>query len=385
MKKIRVLVVDDSALMRKMIPRLLCSDSRIEVVGTAMDGLFALKKIGSLRPDVVTLDLNMPRMDGLETLRHIVDDFGIPALVVSSFTKRDADLTFSALEIGAFDFVTKPQDAISVHIHEIVDELIEKVRAAYENRHARTRARKLRAGIGRRTGESENRGIGEMNTCSVPDSPSLRHSVTHFKAGRSTDKVLAIGISTGGPNALSYLLPRIPKDFPAAVLIVQHMPAGFTEAFAARLNDLSEIEVKEAADGDLLIEGRALIAPGDRHLRIKRMPLGTIAVLSDAPPVKGHRPSADVMFRSVAGECGPGATGLIMTGMGDDGAEGIGEIMARGGLTVAQDEESCVVFGMPKAAVEKGHIKSIVSLEDMGGFLVSHFCGKEEEYGAAKC
>ena len=360
MKKIRVLIVDDSALMRKMIPQILGSDPEIEVIATAMDGLFALKKISDLKPDVITLDMNMPNMDGIETLRHIVETYGIPTIIVSSLTRKDAELTFKALEIGAFDFITKPQDAISVHIMDISNELIEKVKAAYKNPIARLREK-----------------------VSVPSAKGK--SVKTALSRRAADKILAIGISTGGPNALSYLLPQLPKDFPAGILIVQHMPPGFTEMFALRLNTLCELEVKEAGDGDLILPGRALIARGDRHLKVKRLPLGDIAVLSNSPHVSGHRPSADVLFHSVAHEYGSNASGLIMTGMGSDGAEGIGEIFKRGGLTIAQDEESCVVFGMPKAAIEKKHIKKIIPLEDLGDFLINNFCNKEEEYGTVKC
>jgi two-component system chemotaxis response regulator CheB len=321
-----------------------------------MDGLFALKKIGDVKPDVITLDVSMPRMDGIETLRHIAADFGIPTIIVSSLTKKDAELTFQALEIGAFDFVTKPQDAISTHIKDIGKELIEKVRAAYENPLARLKIKKVKPAT---TRKEKWRPIDKS----------------------SPDRILAIGISTGGPNALSYLLPQISKDFPAALLIVQHMPAGFTEMFASRLNSLCEIEVKEAKDGDLVLPGRALIAPGGRHLKVKRMPLGTIAVLSNSPPVNGHRPSADVLFHSVALEYGRDATGLIMTGMGNDGAAGMGEIMAKGGLTIAQDEKSCIVFGMPKAAVERNYIREVLSLDEISEFLSNFFTEKEVKYG----
>jgi two-component system chemotaxis response regulator CheB len=364
MRRIRVLVVDDSALMRKMIPLILASDPGIEVVGTAMDGLFALKKIKELTPDVITLDVNMPRMDGIETLRHIVQDFGIPTLMVSSLTRRDAGLTLKALEIGAFDFVTKPQDAISLHIRDIGFEIVEKVRAAFENPSPKLKIRKNRQPDETKRPEDRKR-------------DELRPS-----AGRSPDEVLAIGISTGGPNALSSLLPLLPRDFAAAVVIVQHMPAGFTDMFARRLNSSCQIEVKEAMDGDLVLAGRALIAPGDRHLKIKRNALGTVAVISNSPHVNGHRPSADVLFRSVASEYGRHATGLIMTGMGNDGAEGIGEMMAKGGLSIAQDEESCVVFGMPKAAIDRRYVKRIVSLDDMAVFLINHYMKKEKEYEA---
>ena len=351
-RKIRVLVVDDSALMRKMIPEILRRDPEIEVVGIAMDGLFALKKMRELRPDVITLDIDMPRMDGIETLRRILAESGTPTIMVSSLSKKDAELTFQALEIGAFDYVTKPQDAISVHITDISDDLIAKVKAAFENPAAKPAKVNARP--------------------AVPSLPKTMRSTGTVSA----ERVLAIGISTGGPNALTYLLPQLPEDFPAALLIVQHMPAGFTEMFASRLNGLSSIEVKEAKDGDLVLPGRALIAPGNRHLKVKRMPLGAIAVLSDAAPVSGHRPSADVLFRSVAAEYGRNAAGLIMTGMGTDGADGIGEIQACGGVTVAQNERSCIVFGMPKAAIERNHIKDVVSLGNLGGYLNNHFSAK---------
>ncbi len=357
-RRVRVLVVDDSALMRKMIPDILRRDPEIEVAGIAMDGLFALKKMREVRPDVVTLDIDMPRMDGIETLRRIMAEFGTPTIMVSSLSKKDAELTFQALEIGAFDYVTKPQDAISVHIAEIAGDLIAKVKSAFENPVAR---------------------LTMVNARPVASFPRKTARPARIS---SAERVLAIGISTGGPNALTYLLPRLPGDFPAAVLIVQHMPAGFTEMFASRLNALSSIEVKEAKDGDLVLPGRALIAPGNRHLKVKRLPLGAIAVLSDAAPVSGHRPSADVLFRSVAAEYGSNAAGLIMTGMGTDGADGIGEIRANGGVTVAQDEKSCIVFGMPKAAIERNHIMDVVSLENLGGYLTNHFSAKETAHVA---
>jgi two-component system chemotaxis response regulator CheB len=354
--KLRVLVVDDSALMRKMIPQILSTAPGIEVVGTAMDGVFALKKIAELKPDVVTLDLDMPRMDGLETLRRIVEDFGIPTVMVSSLTRKDADLTFRALGIGAFDFVAKPRDAISVHIKEIGAELVGKVRAAALSG-SRPRLARLRP----------------------PPVSSPKKTAAALPRARA-EQILAIGVSTGGPNALSYLLPQLPRDFQAAILIVQHMPVGFTQMFAERLHAISEIEVKEARDGDLVLPGRALIAPGNRHLKIKRLPLGTIAVLSDAPVVNGHRPSADVLFHAAATEYGAAATGLIMTGMGADGARGMGEISAAGGLTVAQDEASCVVFGMPKAAIELNAVSRVLPLEEIGPFLNERFGVKEVQH-----
>lgn len=345
-KKIRVMVVDDSALMRKMIPQILAMDKDIEVVGTAMDGLFALKKIPDLKPDIVTLDVDMPRMDGLTALSHIVKEYNIPVLLISSLTQKGAAVTLKGLELGAVDFIAKPKEAISVHIMDIADEMLAKIRAI-----VRTSFKKLRY-------------------LSPVSRPEPKRPVSIYK---TADKVVAIGVSTGGPNALSYILPKIPHDFSAGIVIVQHMPEGFTELFAARLNQICRIEVKEAKDGDMILPGRALIAPGNSHLKIKKMPLGGVAVLSRSQPVSGHRPSADVLFDSVAAEYGRDSTGIIMTGMGSDGAEGIGRIKAAGGATIAQDEESSVVFGMPKVAIEKGYIDRIASLDEIPEMLAAAF------------
>lgn len=341
---IRVLVVDDSALMRKMIPQILKMDKDIEVVGTAMDGLFALKKIPELRPDIITLDMDMPRMDGLTALSHIVKEYNIPVLLISSLTQKGASTTLKGLELGAVDFVAKPKEAISLHIIDIADEILAKIRAI-----ARTSTRKPRP-------------------LRPEPRPEPKMPITLLK---TTDKIVAIGISTGGPNALSYMLPQIPKGFPAGIVIVQHMPEGFTELFAARLNQICQIEVKEARDGDMILPGRALIAPGNTHLRVRKMPLGAVAVLSKSEPVSGHRPSADILFDSVAAEYGANSIGIIMTGMGSDGAEGVGRIKAAGGTTIAQDEESSVVFGMPKAAIERGYVDWIASLEEISGLITN--------------
>ncbi|OGW50795.1 MAG: hypothetical protein A2Z50_07185 [Nitrospirae bacterium RBG_19FT_COMBO_42_15] len=346
-KKIKVLVVDDSALMRKMIPQILTMDPNIEIVGTAMDGLFALKKIPDLKPDIITLDVDMPRMDGLTALPHIVKEYNIPVLLISSLTEKGAATTLKGLELGAVDFITKPKEAISVHIMDIANELLQKIRAV-----AKAKTSRLK--------RVNNEG----------PQPQIKKSLL---LSNKAEKVVAIGISTGGPNALSFILPQIPKDFPAAIVIVQHMPEGFTELFATRLNQICHIEVKEAREGDMVLPGRALIAPGNIHLKIKRMPLGGIAVLSRSQPVSGHRPSADILFDSVAAEYGNDSVGIIMTGMGSDGAEGIGRIKASGGMTIAQDENSCIVFGMPKAAIERGYIDRIASLEEMPKMITDIF------------
>ncbi len=349
-ERIRVLVVDDSALMRKLIPAILERDPSIEVVGTAMDGAFALKKIEELHPDVITLDLEMPRMDGLEALRLIMRRAPMPVIVFSTHSKEGAYSTFKALALGAIDFVAKPRDAAAGHLDAIAVQLIEKIKVA-----KRASGRKIRTEV------------------AVEIKPPQK------KPARVTlppSRVVAIGISTGGPNALQYVLSQIPADFSATILIVQHMPEGFTEMFAKRLDECCALDVQEARSGDLLLAGRVLVCPGNRHMMVRRMPRGDMAVLSDSPPVNGHRPSADVLFHSVAQEFALTSVGVLMTGMGDDGAEGLGAIKAAGGMTVAQSEDTCVVSGMPRAAILKGYANKIVALESLGTFLVGH-CGSD--------
>jgi len=349
-ERIRVLVVDDSALMRKLIPTILERDPSIDVVGTAMDGAFALKKIEELHPDVVTLDLEMPRMDGIEALRLIMRSAPIPVIVFSTHSKEGAYSTFKALALGAIDFVAKPRDAAAGHLDAIAVELIEKIKVA-----KRASGHKIRTEVAVET-----------------KPPRKKHS----RATLPPSRVVAIGISTGGPNALQFVLPQIPSDFSATILIVQHMPEGFTEMFAKRLDECCALDVQEARSGDLLLAGRVLVCPGNRHMMVRRMPRGDMAVLSDGPPVNGHRPSADVLFRSVAQEFALTSVGVLMTGMGDDGAEGLGAIKAAGGMTVAQSEDTCVVSGMPRAAILKGYANKIVALESLSAFLVGH-CGSD--------
>jgi two-component system chemotaxis response regulator CheB len=342
---IRVLVVDDSALMRKLIPQLLERDGTIQVVGTAMDGAFALAKIEEFKPDVVTLDLEMPRMDGIETLREITRRHLVPVIVVSAHTTAGASSTFKALAMGALDFVAKPAEAPSAHMDEIAAELRSKIKAAAQ---------------------------GQIGV--VPAIAHLPQTLKQPRPRTAPTRIIAIGISTGGPNTLQYVLSQLPADFPGAILVVQHMPEGFTEMFARRLNDTCAIEVKEARSGDLLIAGRALVCPGNRHMRVRQMPLGPVAFLSDDERVNGHRPSVDVLFRSVAQEFGPSAIAVLMTGMGDDGADAMGAVKLAGGLTIAQSADSCVVFGMPKAAIERGYAARVLSLDALVNTLQAQ-CG----------
>jgi two-component system, chemotaxis family, protein-glutamate methylesterase/glutaminase len=344
-ERIRVLVVDDSALMRKLIPAILARESSIEVVGTAMDGAFALKKIEELKPDVVTLDLEMPRMDGMETLRLIMRRAPLPVILFSTHSKEGGYATFKALAMGAVDFLAKPKDASS-HLDEIADQLIAKIKVA-------------------------KRAVGRILPPAVIEETAPPKKAT--RAALPPRRVIAIGISTGGPNALQFVLSQIPADFQSAIVIVQHMPEGFTEMFAKRLDECCALEVHEARSGDLLLAGRVLICPGNRHMMVRRMPRGDMVILSDGPPVNGHRPSADVLFHSVAQEFGLTTVGILMTGMGDDGAEGLGAIKAAGGMTIAQSEDTCVVSGMPRAAILKGYANKIVPLDGLSAYLIRNY------------
>ncbi len=348
MKQLRVLVVDDSALMRKLIPQLIERDPSIQVVGTAMDGEFALKKIADLKPDVVTLDLEMPRMDGMEMLKQLMRVRHVPVIVVSAHSTEGASATFKALNLGAVDFITKPKDALSESMEHVARDLIAKIKAA---------------------------GQTKLGALPVTNTFTPRKKVGPVERGLATH-VIAIGISTGGPNSLQYMLSQLPADFSASIVVVQHMPEGFTDMFARRLNEVCAIDVKEAQSGDLLLAGRALICPGNRHVRIRRMPKAGVALLNEEERVNGHRPSADVLFKSAAADFGPDATGIIMTGMGDDGAEGLGAMRRAGSLTIAQDEASSVVFGMPRAAIERGYATRVVPLDAMANTLMNSLRGE---------
>ena len=349
-RKITVLVVDDSALMRKLIPQMLERDPGISVVGTAMDGAFALDKIAQLKPDVVTVDLDMPRVKGLDLLRNIMRTSPVPVVIVSAYSTHGASATFKALALGAFDFVAKPQIGGALGIDAVTTELIAKVKAA----------------AAARPGSAHPLPAFTDSCCAAVRSAPARPA-----AG-----VVAIGASTGGPNALQYVLSQLPAEFPAAIVVTQHMPAGFTATFARRLGECTRLEVKEAEPGDTLSAGRVIIARGDRHMKVRRLPLGGVILLSDDAPVNGHRPSVDVLFRSVAESFGASCVAVLMTGMGEDGAEGLGAVKAAGGVTIAQDEESSVVFGMPRAAIARGHALRVLSLERIAPALVAHWANQ---------
>jgi two-component system chemotaxis response regulator CheB len=306
-----------------------------------MDGNFGLKKIEDLQPQVITLDLEMPGMGGLDMLKEIMRRHHLPVIVVSSHSTQGASITLQALSLGAFDFVAKPHD-VSARMPQIAAELIAKIKAAAQSRGVRVRP--------------------------LPDTLP-RSTKASLDPRRTPSKVVAIGVSTGGPQALQYVFSQLPGDFPGTIVVVQHMPEGFTEMFARRLDEVCALGVKEAQSGDLLLAGRALICRGNRHLKVKRLPLGDVAVLSDDPHVNGHRPSVDVLFKSVAEEFGPKGLAVLMTGMGEDGATGMGLVKAARGMTIAQNEESCVVFGMPKAAIDRGFAVRVVGLDALAKTL----------------
>jgi two-component system chemotaxis response regulator CheB len=331
-RRVRVLVIDDSALMRQVLRQLLSSDPALEVVGVAPDPYVASEKIEALSPDVLTLDVEMPRMDGLAFLEKLMRARPMPVVMVSSLTEAGCDVTLRALELGAVDFVAKPRVDVRERIPEIAAELVDKVKAA-----ALARVRRRDA---------------------VAASPSAARPRGMF---RTSDTVVAVGASTGGTEALRELLAALPADAPG-FLVVQHMPERFTRAFAERLDKLCTVRVKEAEDGDRVLSGHVLIAPGNFHLRVVRDGTLVRARVSGDPPVNRHRPSVDVLFHAAAEALGPNALGVIMTGMGNDGAQGLLAMRHAGARTIAQDPDTCVVYGMPREAIALGAVDRVVPL-----------------------
>lgn len=336
---IKVLVVDDSAFMRKTISGMLNSDPMIHVVGEAVDGRDAIEKIRALAPDIVTLDIEMPRMNGLDALRIIMKEMPLPVIVVSSLTENGARETIKALEYGAVDYIPKSLSGNIVNIVNIKNDLIEKIKLFGHKKI------KIKGGVE----------IGR----------SLPLPVRSLSSGNSKINVIVIGASTGGPKALQEVLPRLPKDLPCGVLVVQHMLPLFTASFAERMNELSQIEVREAKDGDQIKPGLVLVAPGGYHLRVKKWPGDEGYVKLSKEPFMLHMPSVDIAMESAAQAYSEHALGVIMTGMGQDGKEGMKAIRDAKGRTIAQDEETCVIFGMPRAAIESGCIDKVVPLGKM--------------------
>jgi two-component system chemotaxis response regulator CheB len=337
MAKIRVLIIDDSALIRSLLTEIIGKQPDLEVIGAAPDPLVAREMIRALNPDVLTLDVEMPRMDGLDFLEKLMRLRPTPVVMVSTLTERGAEVTMRALELGAIDFVAKPKLGIAGGMKELSAEICDKIRVAAQaklHRHAAARPAAAAAGTADKV---------------APERYSRM----------STEKLIAIGASTGGTEAIREVLVRLPPDCPG-VLITQHMPAGFTRSFATRMNALSRIAVSEATDGERVLPGHAYIAPGDRHMRLAKSGSNYIIALDDTEPVNRHRPSVEVLFRSVASVAGRNALGVMLTGMGRDGATAMLEMRNAGSFNIAQDEASCVVFGMPREAIAVGAVDEIL-------------------------
>lgn len=361
---VSVLVVDDSALMRNLVSKMIEATPGLKVADRAMNGIFALQKIPRCNPDIIVLDLEMPGMNGIEFLkerRRLGID--IPVIILSSIARKGAEVTMEALALGAADFITKPSGSVSSDIHTVASDLA-RLLLVWGTQHQKQKGRIPRV----YEFEAPERFFEPVPRLEAKAAPPRPEPPKPLRAGGPIE-LIAIGISTGGPNALREVFARIDDDLPQPILVVQHMPPGFTEEFAKSLDKLCPLDVKEAADGDLIRPGRILIAPGDHHIEIEKRPLGSIIRLSDAPPENGHRPSADVLFASVAKHYQNRALGVIMTGMGRDGAKELGSIFREGGWTLGQDEESSIVYGMPKAAFEMGHVQRQVSLSDMAATI----------------
>lgn len=337
MNRIRVLVVDDSAFMRLLISDALNRHPALQVVGTAGSGPEAILKVEDLRPQVVTLDVQMPGMDGLTVLEHLVRVPGVPVVMVSSLTADGAEVTVRALELGAVDFALKPSPGSQVSLANWTDQLAEKVIMAAQAR--------------------------------MPTPLPVHRALPRPAGGGGGARVVAIGTSTGGPAALHRLLGELPRGFPVPILIVQHMPPAFTGSLARRLDSLGTVRVKEAEQGDRVLPATALVAPGDWHLRLAADGEGVVVRLDQEPLVAGHRPSATALFRSAAEVFGRGTVGVVLTGMGNDGRDGVVAIKNAGGIVLAEDESSCVVFGMPKAAVGTGMVDRVLPLSGMARAL----------------
>ncbi len=353
MNSLKVLVVDDSAFMRKLISDFLNNEPNIEVIGTARNGQDCLLKLQTLKPDVITMDVEMPIMNGLEALKEINTHYRIPVIMLSSTTKQGAENTIIAMQAGAVDFIAKPSGSISLDLHKVRDEIVTKV------------LHSSRVNITELIKPLQNKKI----SYNINDSTSIKE--LNNKGVKK--KILCIGTSTGGPRALQYVLTKLPGNFTAPILIVQHMPAGFTQSLAKRLNSICEIEVKEAENGEILKKGVAYIAPGGWHMKIKEVGTSLAIRLDQSEIRNGHRPSVDVMFESVSRLKDYSKVAVIMTGMGSDGAKGLIQLK-NGGNTkaIAESEKTSVVFGMPKVAIETKQVDEVANVDEIAEVILKH-------------
>ncbi len=352
MRTIKVIIVDDSAFMRKSLSMMLESDAEIRVVATARNGNEALEKIRELKPDIITLDIEMPVMDGLTALRHIMKEMPLPVLMVSSLTTEGASATLDALNLGAVDFIPKQLSYVSLDIVKIKDELVQKVKHIVRNRSLRQRLERIKS--------------GGVQTAPVRKSTNLNN----LKRPVEDMAAMVVGVSTGGPNALLKIIPRLPASFPLGIAVVQHMPPNFTKSMAERLNSISELQVKEAEEGDPVERGVVLIAPGGQHMTFKKNGVKMTVNINEEPKNTLYKPSVDIMITSATSVYNRPLLGVILTGMGKDGLEGLRSVKKRRGYIIAQDEESCIVYGMPKAVVDEGIADAVLSLEDISPALI---------------
>lgn len=355
MNQIKVMVVDDSAVVRQVVSALLEAAPGIHVIAAVADPLLAIERLKLQWPDVIVLDVEMPRMDGITFLRKIMQERPTPVVICSTLTEKGAKTTLEALAAGAVGIITKPKLGLKQFLNDASDDLVATVRGAAV------------ANVRRLAVRADAPAPLSKNNADVILPPNSARAMT-----QTTERVVAIGTSTGGTQALEEVLTALPRVSPG-IVIVQHMPEKFTAAFAERLNGICRIEVKEAETNDRVMPGRALIAPGGRHILLKRSGAQYYVEVVDGPLVNRHRPSVDVMFRSVAKSAGGNALGVIMTGMGDDGAAGMLEMRTAGARTVAQDEESCVVFGMPKEAIKRGGVEKVLPLSGMAQEILRQF------------
>jgi two-component system, chemotaxis family, protein-glutamate methylesterase/glutaminase len=356
MKPIKVLIVDDSAVVRQVLSSKLGEAEGIEVIATAADPVFAMARMQQQWPDVIVLDVEMPRMDGISFLKKIMEEHPTPVIICSTLTQKGAETTVQAMSAGAVGIVPKSTTGIKQHLQDSSNDLVHAVRCA-----GKANIKQLKP-VARRQSVAPKLSADAV----LPQASGAM--------AQTTEAVVAIGTSTGGTQALEVVLTALPRVSPG-IVVVQHMPEKFTEAFARRLNGMCQVEVVEAKKGDSVIPGRALIAPGGRHLLLRRSGARYYVDVVDGPPVSRHRPSVDVLFRSVAGTAGRNALGIIMTGMGDDGAHGLKEMRNAGAKTIAQDEASCVVYGMPKEAVKLGAVEHIMPLEEISGAITRTVSG----------
>ncbi|MEY2632704.1 MAG: hypothetical protein RIR00_1358 [Pseudomonadota bacterium] len=350
-EKIKVMIVDDSALVRQVVSQTLAADPGITVIATAADPLFALQKMSAQWPDVLIIDIEMPRMDGITFLKQVMATRPTPAIICSSLAEKGAQATFEALAAGAITVITKPRLGLKSFLEGAASELIQAVRSA-----ARANMRAVGALAGQRP---------------MLPSAAAGAGLENRALSRTTDKLVAIGTSTGGTQALELVLTQLPATT-VGIVVVQHMPEKFTAMFAERLNGLCAMDVLEARHGDRVLPGRALIAPGGRHMQLRRSGAQYLVEVADGPVVNRHKPSVDVLFRSVAKAAGANALGVIMTGMGDDGARGLVDMHRAGAYTLAQDEASCVVFGMPKEAIKLGGVDKVLPLNQIPAAIAAY-------------